>query len=53
MIFFFLVPFIIFRNFGEIGLWWVVELEQIGGLHSIIRWFKLILRVFIIFRNFG
>ena len=35
-------------------LCWVVELEQAGDLHGIIRWFKFILGVFvIIFWNYG
>ena len=25
-------------------LWWVVVLEQVSGLHGVIRWYKLILR---------
>ena len=29
-------------------LWWVVVLEQAGGLHGVIRWFKFILGVFLI-----
>ena len=29
-------------------LWWVVILEQAGGLHGVIRWFKFILKVFLI-----
>ena len=29
----------------KLVLWWVV-LEQAGGLHGVIRWFKLILGVF-------
>ena len=36
-----------------IVLWWVVELEQAGGLHGVIRQFQLILRVFIKQGKFG
>ena len=32
----------------KLDLWWVVVLEQVGGLYGVIRWFKLILRVFFI-----
>ena len=28
-------------------LWWIVELEQAGGLHGVIKWFILILEVLI------
>ena len=35
----------------KLVLWLVVVLEQAGGLHGIIRWFKLILRVFFILLN--
>jgi hypothetical protein len=28
-------------------LWWIVELEQAGGLHGVIRWYMLILEVLI------
>jgi hypothetical protein len=28
-------------------LWWIVELEQVGGLHGVIRWYMLILEVLI------
>ena len=30
-------------------LWWVVVLEQVGGLHGDISWFNIILGVFLIF----
>ena len=32
-----------------IVLGWIVELEQAGGLHGVIRWFQLLLGVFIDF----
>ena len=37
----------------ELVLWWVVLLEQAGGLHGNIRWFNIILGVFLIFWNCG
>ena len=36
----------------ELLLWWVVVLEQAGGLHDVIRLFKFILEVFLLFWNY-